>query len=109
MARLLQVEEMTAPWAEALCRGGIGTLNELARQEFEALQALFKRAAEKHLTRDRPTAYQLTAMIKDAAIICCSGTITLTVRDRAGHPVRGAKARIGVHSGETDGQGRVQG
>jgi len=108
MASLLQVEEMTDQWAEALCRGGIGTLNELASQEFEALQALFKRAAEKHLIRERPTANQVAAMIRDAAIICCSGTITLTVRDRAGHPVSGAKARIGVHSGETDGQGRVR-
>lgn len=108
MASLLQVEEMTAQWAEALCGGGMGTINELASQEFESLQAIFKRAFDNHILRDLPTANQLAAMIRDAAIICCSGTLTLTLRDRAGNPVSGAKARIGLHSAQSDAHGRVR-
>jgi hypothetical protein len=108
MASLLQVEGMTAQWAEALCRGGMGTINELASQDLESLQAIFQRAVDHHLLRDVPTANQLAAMIRDAAILSCCGTITLTLRDRAGNPVSGAKARIGVHSGQSDAHGRVR-
>jgi hypothetical protein len=108
MASLLQVKGMTAQWAEALCRGGIGTINELASQELEGLQATFQRALNNHLLRDLPTANQLAAMMRDAAIISCCGTLTLTLRDQAGNPISGAKARIGVHSGQTDAHGRVR-
>ena len=108
MASLLQVEGMTAQWAEVLCRGGMGTINELASQDLESLQAIVQRAVDNHQLRDLPTANQLAAMIRDAAIICCSGTLTLTLRDRAGNPVSGAKARIGVHSAQSDAHGRVR-
>ncbi|MFH2053275.1 MAG: DUF4332 domain-containing protein [bacterium] len=108
MASLLQVDQINPQWAEALDSGGIDSIDELSTKNLDDLHTLFSEAYDKHLIPEVPGPAQITDMIRDATIIRLCGVLTLTIRDRDGNPVVGAKARIGDNVAHADAHGRVR-
>ena len=108
MSSLLQVDQITPQWAEALDSGGVDSIDELSTKKLDVLQEIFSKAHDEHLIPNVPEAGQITEMVMDATIIRLLGVLTLTIRDGDGNPVVGAKAKIGVISAQTDSHGRVR-
>ena len=108
MASLLQVAEVTPQWAEALARGGVTTVERLFGKSLSELQTLFTQAKDQGIIPDLPSPDQLAEMLKDAAVIRHTGSLTGTLRDREANPVSGATVRVGSVAQQSDERGRFR-
>ncbi len=108
MASLLQVEAVTPQWAEGLVRGGVDSVAELASKDIAEVQDILTKARDEGLVPDVPKASESAIMIRDAAVIQHTGTLTLTVRAPDQRPCVGATASLGRTAATTDERGRVR-
>jgi hypothetical protein len=108
MASLLQVAEVTPQWAEALVRSDVSSVSDLRHARLSELESGFADARARSDIPDVPTSEQIAEMVKDAAVIDCSGAVTGTIRGREDRPVEGATVRVGPVQGSTDPRGRFR-
>ncbi len=107
-AALMHIQGVDHQVAEALHRGGIETVEELARQSLENLATRFAQAAEARIIPTVPANGQICDMIRDAATVHHCGRLAGTVLGAHGDPVAGAEVRIGDRSTMTDERGRFR-
>jgi len=107
-AHLLQVDEVTPQFAEALVGGDVTTVEMLAGADISNLEALFAQAVQASTIPAAPGAAQLTEMVRDATAIHYTGSVTGTVLDGDGKPIDGAKVEIGLQTGHTNPAGRYR-
>ena len=108
MASLLQVSDVDAQAAEALVRSGITSIEELSHKSLDATADVFSQAKEQGTIPNIYSANQISAMLRDAAVLRHTGTITGTVRDGEGKPVADATVRIGNIEQRSDARGRFK-
>jgi hypothetical protein len=108
MAVLLEVAEVTPQWAEALARGGIATADDLRRKRLGEVEAILRDARDRGTIPEVATADQIAEMLKDAALLACTGAIVGTVVDPARKPITGATLHVGPHAATTDARGRFR-
>jgi hypothetical protein len=108
MAILLQVAELTPQWCEALVSNEIGSLDELLRHNIDGIEAVMRRAMEQRSIQTVPTSVQVAEILKDAAVIRYTGSLTGTILDTEGQPVVGAAIRVGSEEAVAGGRGRFR-
>lgn len=108
MAMLLQVDDVSAQWAEALVKNGVETIDELQRKQLDEVTAVMRAAKKAKLIAEVPTANQVANMLRDAAVIARTGTFSGRVIDAEGKPVAGAVVAFGYIRGESDERGRFR-
>jgi hypothetical protein len=108
MAALLQVDEVTPQWAEALLRGGVETVDELSRRRLDAVDALMATAREQGVIPETPTVVQIAEMLKDAAVLCHTGLLAGAVVDPEGGALANATVQVGPSRSDTDEHGRFR-
>lgn len=108
MAMLLQVQDVSPQWAEALVKNGVETLDELQRRQLDDIAVVMGTAKERGLIDGLPTANQIANMLRDAAVLVRTGTFSGRVIDAGGHPVAAAVIGIGLIRGESDERGRFR-
>ncbi|HYX72090.1 MAG TPA: DUF4332 domain-containing protein [Nitrososphaera sp.] len=108
MASLLQVAEVDAQAAEALVRAGTTSVEELSHKSLDAIEDVFSQAREQGTIPNIYSANQISAMLRDAAVLRHTGTITGTVRNGEGEPVADATVRIGNIEQRSDARGRFR-
>jgi hypothetical protein len=105
MASLLQVDEITPQWAEALVKGGVQSPEELMRRDLDDVAAIFRAAYESRIIPAAPSNAQIVRMMVDAAILQHTCSISGRVTDRKRSPLQEVRARIGWRSQVTDRNG----
>jgi hypothetical protein len=108
MAALLEVDEVTAQWAEALVAAGVIGIHDLRGRGLDDLQSLFAAARERNAIPDVPSANQIADMLKDAALLDRSGALMGTARNVDGDPIAGVIVRAGGYRRTTDERGRFR-
>ena len=108
MALLMEVDQVTAQWAEALAKGGVASVETLRRKTPTQLVDVFAAARDANTIPDVPSAEQVVAMILDATEIHFTGRMCGTVRKTDGAPVAGAQVSCGGVSTVTDTRGRFR-
>ena len=94
-ALLLQVDGMTAQWAEALVAHEVDEFDRLLELDLARLQAIFETAVGDGVIDTAPSADELFSMVRDAAAVHHGGKAQGHVVDTSGEPVPGATVRIG--------------
>lgn len=105
MAYLCQVRPVGGQFAEALWRGGVRSIDALARAGFAALGALFVGAHESGMIPHPPDDGQLADMIRDATVLAHTGHLCGRLLDGEGRPVQGAEVRVAAVSASSDDRG----
>ena len=105
-ARLMLLHGVTAQWAEALVRGGISDVSDLASAELSELRAVFETAREEGIIPEPPTDDDICNMIRAAAISSHTGHLSGTVATAEGIPVAEARVQLGRRVTATDDAGR---
>jgi hypothetical protein len=108
MAALLQVAEVTPQWAEGLVAGGILAVSDLAGASLPEVEALLRDARARGVIPSVPTTAQVADMLRDAAILAHTGSLTGTVLGAAGAPIAGAAVSLGARRQQTDARGRFR-
>jgi hypothetical protein len=107
-ASLLELRGMTLPWAEAAAGLKVYTVSDLLDKSLDDMRDLFTKAEKKGLVDSIPSDTEVCEMLKDAALLACSGTVMATVLDNEGNRVQGASVSAGIPAGTTDQRGRVR-
>lgn len=108
MASLMEVKPVSAQWAEALVKGGTGTVEMLSRYGLHQAEAVFSQAMNDGFIPDTPSLEEIARMIRNAAVIFYSGTLMGTILDSDHAPVSGVKIRLGGLETETNNHGRFR-
>ena len=108
MASLMEVRPVTAQWAEALVKGGIGPVETLSRLGLHQVEAIFSQAMSDRIIADSPSLEEIAEMIRNAAVIFYSGALMGTVLDSDQTPVVGVTIRLGGRETETNNHGRFR-
>ncbi|MEK6325517.1 MAG: DUF4332 domain-containing protein [Acidobacteriota bacterium] len=108
MASLLQVAEITPQWAEALVRGGVISIEMLFRKNLNDIETMMAEAQNQGIIQDVPTTAPVSSMLKDAAVLAHTGSITGTLHNDADEPIAGATVRIGSLEQQSDERGRFR-
>ena len=104
-AHLLQVEEVTPQWAEALVEGGVTTVEMLALANLDDLVSLFDRAEQSGLIPGVPQFTQIAKMVRDATAIFYTASVSGRVVDSTGKGIEGAKVEIKLATAYTNENG----
>ena len=108
MARLLNVDGMTAQWAEALQKAGVDRMSALHTKTVDELTAIFADAQANGVIPDTPDASVCFRLIRDALEIDLTGMLVGTVVDAQSQAVAGATVRVGTKTAATDARGRFR-
>jgi hypothetical protein len=108
MAVVMQVDGVSAQYAEALVRGGVSSLGELSHQSLDDLNTLFTDARAAHMTPDVPSTQGLVTMIVDATRLHYGGALSGRVLDARGRARAGVTLRLGYLTEVCDGAGRFR-
>lgn len=108
MAILMQVDEITPQWAEALVRHGADSLEAVYLRPAAELAALFAAAVEENVIPAAPDAATIGEMKTEAAVLHWSGAIQGEITDDQGRPVAGVRVVLGGQSTTSDARGRYR-
>lgn len=108
MAAFLQVEGMSAQWAEALAAAGFDSLEALHGAGRERLRQAFDAALAAGRAPDAPSDAALAELRIDLAALVHTGALNVTVRDERDAPLPGASVRAGTRRAITDARGRAR-
>jgi hypothetical protein len=108
MASLLQVDEVSPQWAEALVGANVTTIEELHDKTLDQLSELFRAAKGAGTIPAVPTPAQIAAMMADAAVLRYSGALIGTVMDAEGERAAGATVHLGTRETTADERGRFR-
>jgi hypothetical protein len=105
MCALLQVEELTPQWAEALVAADVVSVETFAAQTPASLRTLFADARTQGRIPDEPDADLLSRMQVDAARVSMGLALSGVVRTSGGDVVGDCVVRLGTITTRTDGRG----
>jgi hypothetical protein len=108
MASLLQVDEVSPQWAEALVGAAVTTMEDLNDKTLEQLSEVFRAAKGAGTIPAVPTPSQLAAMMADAAVLRYTGALIGTVMDADGGRAAGARVHLGNRETTADDRGRFR-
>jgi Domain of unknown function (DUF4332) len=108
VSELLEVNDITLPLAEGLYEAGVETLDELASRSLSQLRTLFETMRAQEVVDALPSDDSLDAWMKDALLLCHTGTQNGTVTNAGGSPVAGATVSCMSQQAETDVRGRFR-
>jgi len=108
MAAFLQVEGMSAQWAEALAKAGFDSLEAVHGAGRAPLRQALDAAVAAGTAPDAPDDAALAALQVDVAVLVHTGALNVTVRDERGAPLAGAAVRAGARRVITDARGRAR-
>jgi hypothetical protein len=108
MASLLQVDEVTPQWAEALVGAEVATIEDLHEKSLDELTEIFRAAKEAGTIPEVPTLAQVAEMMADASVLRFTGALSGTVMDADGGRAGGATVHLGTREATTDDRGRFR-
>jgi hypothetical protein len=108
MASFLQVEVITPQWAEALNDAEIRSVSDLAEEGLPSLRKHFRAAKKAGRIREVPKDAEICEMLKDAAVISCTGALSAEILGDGDRPVGEAAIRVGRQTRVTDARGRFR-
>ncbi|TYP75000.1 DUF4332 domain-containing protein [Aquimarina intermedia] len=106
MAVLIQVNELTPQYAEALVRRNVSTIENVSNKKLGELETLFSEAESERLIPAVPTSAEITEMISDAVKLEHTGSYFGILSNSDLEPIENATLRLGNRSAMTDKYGR---
>jgi hypothetical protein len=108
MAGFMQVNDMSAEWAEALQRAGLAGVPDLRYRQLPHLREIFVTARSEGRLTVEPTDAQLFEIVKDSMVIANTGALNGTVMQEEGAPIPDAAVQIGKQNAVADARGRFR-
>jgi len=105
MAAFMQMDAVSGQFAEALIKGGVKSISEIALKPKAQLEEIFNNASSNRIIPEAPNSDTIFEMIREATILTFSQTYLGKLIDESGNAVANASVKVYYQQATTNSNG----